>query len=69
MKASDVPFQQAELRVVYGVDNDGAQVVSTTYEADGIDDAVPDFFTGLTMLEVAKLDFLQRHGIVSRPGC
>lgn len=64
MKDSDVPFRQAEVRIIYGMDEDGGQVISTTYEADGVDDAVPDYFTGLTMFEVAKIDFLQRHGII-----
>lgn len=64
MKPSDVPFAQAEVRIVYGIDHDGGQVVTTTYTADGVDDACPDLFTGVTMLELAKLDFLGRHGIV-----
>ncbi len=64
MKPSEVPFIQAEVRIIYGVDADGQQVISTTYEADGVEDSVPDYFTGLTMFEVAKINFLQRHGII-----
>lgn len=64
MKESEVPFRQAEVRIIYGVNNAGEQVISTTYEADGVEDSVPDYFTGLTMFEVAKINFLQRHGII-----
>ena len=64
MKKTHVPFVQAEVRIIYGVDDDGRQVISTTYEADGIEDSIPDYFTGLTMFEVAKINFLQRHGII-----
>lgn len=64
MEDSEVPFIQAEIRIIYGMNEDGQQIITTTYEADGIDDTVPDYFTGLTMFEVAKIDFLQRHGII-----
>lgn len=64
MKPSRLPLIQAEVRIIYGVDEDGAQVISTTYEADGVEDSVPTYFDGLTMFEVAKIDFLQRHGII-----
>ena len=67
MKETDVPFVQAELRIIYGIDDKGEQIVSTTYTADGVDDSVPDYFTGLIMLEVAKINFLQRHGVMSTP--
>ncbi|MFN3005128.1 hypothetical protein [Mycolicibacterium wolinskyi] len=59
-----MPFVQAEVRIIYGMDDDGRQVIATTYTADGVDDSVPDYFTGLTMFEVAKIDFLRRHGII-----
>lgn len=64
VKPSDVPFAQAEIRIIYGIDENGEQIVATTYTADGVDDAVPDFFAGITMLEIAKLDFLHRHKIL-----
>jgi hypothetical protein len=64
VKPTHVPFVQAEVRIIYGVDEDGKQVISTTYSADGVDDLVPDYFTGLTMFEVGKINFLQRHGII-----
>lgn len=64
MKPTDVPFVQAEVRIIYGVDHDGSQVITTTYTADGVDDTVPDYFTGLTMFEVGKIDFLRRHRII-----
>lgn len=64
MKDSTVPFRQAECRIVYGIDAEGEQVISTTYETDGIEDSVPDYFTGLVMFEAAKINFLQRHGII-----
>ena len=64
MKETKIPFVQAELRIIYGIDEAGEQIISTTYTADGVDDSVPDYFTGLTMLEVAKHNFLQRHGLM-----
>lgn len=64
MKETYVPFVQAECRIIYGIDEKGEQVISTTYTADGVDDSVPDYFTGLIMLEVAKINFLQRHGLM-----
>lgn len=67
MEPSSVPFQQAEIRIVYGIDEVGNQIVATTYVADGVDDSVPDFFAGVTMLEIAKLDFLSRHGLINNP--
>ena len=66
MEASKVPFQQAEIRIIYGIDDNGEQVVATTYEADGKEGSVPDFFAGITMLEIAKIDFLTRHGILDK---
>lgn len=64
MKDTTVPFVQAEVRIVYGIDEDGQQVIATSYTADGVDDSVPDYFTGLTIFEVGKIDFLRRHGII-----
>lgn len=64
MKPTTVPFAQAEIRIVYGIDENGQQVVATTYTADGVEDSVPDFFAGVTMIEIAKIDFLHRHGIL-----
>lgn len=64
MKDTSVPFVQAEVRIIYGMDEDGQQIIATTYTADGVDDSVPDYFTGLTMFEVAKIDFLRRHKII-----
>lgn len=64
MKESEVAAVQSELRIIYGIDNDGQQVVSTTYCTDGEDDATPDYFTGIVMLETAKIDFLHRHGVM-----
>lgn len=55
---------QAEIRLVYGMDEDGQQVIATTYCADGVDDSVPDYFTGLMMFEVGKIDFLRSLGII-----
>lgn len=63
MRETTVPFVQAEVRVLYGINNAGEQVVTTTYCTDGEDDSVPDYFTGLLMLEVAKVDFLRRHNV------
>lgn len=57
----------AEVRVVYGMNEDGEQVIATTYTADGVDDSVPDYFTGVLMFEIGKLDFLRRHQIFA-PG-
>lgn len=65
MKESGIPFQQAEMRIIYGIDEDGSQVVATTYLTNGVEDSAPDFFTGVTMLEIAKIDFLTRHGILT----
>jgi hypothetical protein len=65
MKDSTVPYRQAVIRIVYGMNEDGEQIIATAYEADGEDEAVPDFFTGLCMFEVAKLDFLRRHGVIT----
>lgn len=64
MRETNLPIVQAEMRVLYGVDENGKQVVSTTYVADGVDDSIPDYFTGIVMLETAKIDFLQRHGVI-----
>lgn len=64
MKDTTVPFVQAEVRIVYGMDEDGQQVIATSYTADGVDDSVPDYFTGLTMFEVGKIDFVRRHRII-----
>lgn len=60
-------LQQAEIRLIYGIDENGEQVASYTYTADGVIDSVPDYFTGLTLFEAGKIDFLRRHGrIVAR---
>lgn len=64
MKPSEIPFQEGEIRIVYGIDESGKQVVATTYTAKGVEDSIPDLFSGITMLELAKLDFLGRHGIL-----
>lgn len=66
MKPPSIPFVQGQVLISYGMDEQGAQVITTAYTADGVDDQCPDFFTGLTMLEVAKLDFLTRHGLIQR---
>lgn len=66
MQDSKVPYKQAEIRIVYGIDENGEQVVAATYSADGVDDAAPDFFAGITMLKIAELDFLTRHGILDK---
>lgn len=63
MKPTNVPYVMAEIRIVYGIDENGSQVTTTTYAADGIDDAIPDLFTGSIMLKLGELDFLQRHNI------
>lgn len=63
MKPTNVPYVQAEVRIVYGMDENGEQVISTSYTADGVDDSLPDYFTGLIMFEVGKINFLQRHNI------
>lgn len=65
MKPSNLPFIQAELRVIYGIDEQGEQVITTTYCADGEEDCVPDYFTGVMMIEVARNNFLQRHGLMA----
>ena len=64
MRESNIPFVQAEVRIIYGMDEHGQQVITTTYTADGVDDAAPDYFTGLTMFEVGKIDFLRRCQII-----
>lgn len=65
MKESSLARVQAEVRISYGIDEDGKQCITTNYTAEGVDDCVPNYFDGLTMFEVAKIDFLQRHKIIT----
>lgn len=66
MEKSDLPIVQAEVRIIYGIDSDGAQCTSTTFTADGLAGHIPDYFTGLIMFETGKINFLQRCGIVNQ---
>jgi len=67
VKPTDVPIVEAEIRIIYGIDDDGTQVISTSYAVDGEDDWLPPYFTGLVMFEDAKIDFLQQLGIMMIP--
>lgn len=67
MKPTEIAMVTAEIRLVYGMNENGEQVIATSYSADGVDESTPDYFTGILMFEIGKLDFLRRHNIFA-PG-
>jgi hypothetical protein len=67
----DVDVVLNELHVVTGIDSNGAAVYAVkwlatdTYDPETNSNALPHLVTGLGMCEAAKLDLLQRIGLVA----
>ncbi|ANA86811.1 hypothetical protein SEA_CUCURBITA_134 [Gordonia phage Cucurbita] len=53
-----------EIRIVYGIGEEGEPMYACGYARDGEFGQLPDTLTGLGMIKALELDYLERRGII-----